>query len=359
MLDISVVYFTKDVGGMHNYANLINEGYQANNYNSKICNKYLWGINYYLEIIKLIFFKEASIIEWWKGTICSNSRVIHFTDTPIYIIPLLQKIYDKNKLYIITIHDPDPHPEKKILKKIKWVMMLMLNKQIVSISNKYENIYIHLHSKVQIPKKSKNNIVAFHPISDIYKDYRVITSVHDSKCLNFLFIGRLEYYKGVDIYLRAAQKMMLLNCDNIKFFLTGSGEVYPESLTTGVQCQYGYISDELFIDQIKSSHVVVLPYRQATQSGVLNLAISLNKPVIISDVGCLSEYVVHNETGIIIDDLDEKKLIDAFCFFDNNRESVQVMSQNICKYKYNFFSGGVVASMIEKQMSLFQKYLGL
>jgi glycosyltransferase involved in cell wall biosynthesis len=48
------------------------------------------------------------------------------------------------------------------------------------------------------------------------------------------------------------------------------------------------------------SDVVILPYRSATQSGILNVAYGFFKPVIVSDVGGLAEFVDEGKTGFIV-----------------------------------------------------------
>ena len=45
---------------------------------------------------------------------------------------------------------------------------------------------------------------------------------------------------------------------------------------------------------------MILPYRSATQSGILNVAYGFLKPVIVTKVGGLSEFVKERETGFVI-----------------------------------------------------------
>jgi glycosyltransferase involved in cell wall biosynthesis len=48
------------------------------------------------------------------------------------------------------------------------------------------------------------------------------------------------------------------------------------------------------------SDVVILPYRSATQSGILNVAYGFYKPVIVTDVGGLAEFVDEGKTGFVV-----------------------------------------------------------
>jgi glycosyltransferase involved in cell wall biosynthesis len=61
-----------------------------------------------------------------------------------------------------------------------------------------------------------------------------------------------------------------------------------------------YIEMEEVGPLLKAASVVVFPYRNATQSGVLHLAYSFGKPVIATSVGGLAEDVKDGETGYLV-----------------------------------------------------------
>jgi glycosyltransferase involved in cell wall biosynthesis len=49
-----------------------------------------------------------------------------------------------------------------------------------------------------------------------------------------------------------------------------------------------------------AADAIVLPYKSATQSGVVPVAYHFNKPVIITDVGGLKEIVLDGKTGLVV-----------------------------------------------------------
>jgi glycosyltransferase involved in cell wall biosynthesis len=69
-----------------------------------------------------------------------------------------------------------------------------------------------------------------------------------------------------------------------------------------------YIPNEKVKEFFIASDLVILPYRSATQSGILNLAFGFNKPVIITDVGGLSEFVLNEQTGIIANQAEPESI---------------------------------------------------
>jgi len=49
-----------------------------------------------------------------------------------------------------------------------------------------------------------------------------------------------------------------------------------------------------------AADLLVLPYRSATQSGIIQIAYNFDRPVIATNVGGLPEVVIHGRTGLIV-----------------------------------------------------------
>ncbi len=103
----------------------------------------------------------------------------------------------------------------------------------------------------------------------------------------FKFFGLLDYiYKNKLIKLIKEFKLE----DNIKFL--------------------GYIKDKDVFPLLSSSAVIVLPYKKVEQSGVLNLALNLNIPIIATNIGGLKEILEETKLTVEPDNpgLIEEKL---------------------------------------------------
>ena len=72
-----------------------------------------------------------------------------------------------------------------------------------------------------------------------------------------------------------------------------------------------YIPDERRSQLFRQASVVVLPYVEASQSGVIPLAYSFMKPVVATTVGGLPEMVEDGRTGYLVPPRDERALADA------------------------------------------------
>ena len=62
---------------------------------------------------------------------------------------------------------------------------------------------------------------------------------------------------------------------------------------------------------VSKSNLVVLPYIEASQSGVIAIAHSLSTPVVVTPVGGLVDQVVEGKNGIIAAEVTPKALATA------------------------------------------------
>ncbi|HEY3297251.1 MAG TPA: glycosyltransferase, partial [Armatimonadota bacterium] len=74
-----------------------------------------------------------------------------------------------------------------------------------------------------------------------------------------------------------------------------------------------------------AADIVVLPYRSATQSGVVQVAYNFVRPVIVTEVGGLPEAVEQGKTGLLVPPEDPEALAQAIKrYFDDSLESVLI-----------------------------------
>lgn len=120
----------------------------------------------------------------------------------------------------------------------------------------------------------------------------------------YLFFGRIGKYKGIIRLLRAYQA---LTVEKPSLVIAGSGELQPEEKKIAVSNQNvilinRYIEDGEMLYLINNALTVVLPYIEATQSGVLPIAYYHKVPVIASNIAGLIEFVRDGVTGMLFDD---------------------------------------------------------
>jgi glycosyltransferase involved in cell wall biosynthesis len=127
----------------------------------------------------------------------------------------------------------------------------------------------------------------------------------------FICIGRLLPYKGVDVFVRALEILMQRG-ESVTAVIGGEGvtdEVAPDGLG-GLEILPGRISDASFAALVDRCAAVVLPYRNATQSGVLAHAFVAGRPVIATNVGSFPDYV-DDDNGFLVPPGDAEALAEA------------------------------------------------
>jgi glycosyltransferase involved in cell wall biosynthesis len=119
-----------------------------------------------------------------------------------------------------------------------------------------------------------------------------------------LLFGRIFAYKGLKTLLRA-EALLGEELPGLRMVIAGRGDD-PWSLSSlmGDPARYdirrGFVEDHTVAQLFTDADVVVLPYDEASQSGVLHVAGSFGKPVVVTDVGELRAAVEPNQIGLVV-----------------------------------------------------------
>lgn len=149
-----------------------------------------------------------------------------------------------------------------------------------------------------------------HPLYDAFGDKAGKQAAREKLSLPagrpiLLFFGFIRKYKGLDILLAA---MRLVK--NPSALLVVAGEFYDnkatyQPLVDELQAAGKLLVHEQFVAAgdiryyFSAADVLVQPYRSATQSGVTPLAYHFDLPMIVTNVGGLPDYVIHEKTGLV------------------------------------------------------------
>ncbi|MBN1449316.1 MAG: glycosyltransferase [Bacteroidetes bacterium] len=122
-----------------------------------------------------------------------------------------------------------------------------------------------------------------------------------------LFFGYVRDYKGLDVALDAMPA--ILEQMKVKLLVVGefynNEEKYREQVRRlGVGKYVFFHSDYVPNEEVgvffSAADVLTLPYKSATQSGIIQIAYNFHRPVIATDVGGLGEVIVDGKTGAIV-----------------------------------------------------------
>jgi glycosyltransferase involved in cell wall biosynthesis len=131
----------------------------------------------------------------------------------------------------------------------------------------------------------------------------------------FLLFGRIQAYKGLR-YLLDAGDILHARGHRFRLIVAGTGSDLEQhrkriASTAWVELIDRYISAAEVPQLFRRAMAVVLPYTDATQSGVSAMAFAFSRPVIATSVGDVPDVVVDGQTGLIVPPRDGKALADA------------------------------------------------
>ena len=147
--------------------------------------------------------------------------------------------------------------------------------------------------------------------------------------LTLLFFGFVRPYKGLDLLIEA----MSIIRERLDAQLLIVGEFWENrarfdemlselALEENVRIIDSYVPDDEVLLYFTAADIVVLPYREATQSGVIQIAYGFRKPVITTNVGGLPEVVEDGKTGYVVPKDSPEAIADALLRFAGERTTV-------------------------------------
>lgn len=261
-------------------------------------------------------------------------KVIHFTgeDGVLPILILFLRLL--NKRIIITIHDFFPHSGSRITFFTKlWRKYLIWSNHDVIIQNNTDyNSVIKQYS----PKKKNIYTIPFGSL-EIYKTFLGESLINKNEIKSdILFFGLISPYKGIK-YLIEASKKIILSLPNVKISIAGSGkfdfDITPYAKHPNFTIINRYLSNGDVADLVANTKVVVCPYTDATQSGVVMTAFAFEKPVIASSVGGFVDVIHPNVNGFLVPPKDASMLANSILSLLENDDMLEKLKQNIIDFK--------------------------
>lgn len=161
-----------------------------------------------------------------------------------------------------------------------------------------------------------------------------------------LYFGQVFSYKGIE-YLCEAMTRIHDKHPNVNLVIAGRGEWYfdiskYEKLPYFVfRNEYIAISD--LANMLQGALFAVCPYKDATQSGVVQTAFSANLPLIVTNVGALPVAVKDDVYGRVVPPCDVEALAEAMDDMLSNPDKLKVYRENIDKQWRPSMEWGAIA----------------
>lgn len=290
--------------------------------------------------IKAAFLPKTEIvhIQWWSIPLVFGYFTMHS----------LLKL--RGKKIALTVHNVLPHESSRLSIFFSKISFLFVDRFIVhSDHNKksFSNVFNVDLNKISVVPMGTHDVYKVNNLSK--SKARKELGIAGNKKVVLMF-GHIRDYKGIDDGLKAFSKIKKKFKDS-KLII--AGELREDwnkyqKLIDEMNLKDSVIKDLRYIDMSKvqtyftASGAVILPYKEfEAQSGIGNIALTFNIPLIVSDVGALPELVLNNKK-VIFKAGDYKELANKTIEVFSNKKLYNSLvndTKKLCK-KYSWKNVG-------------------
>ena len=213
---------------------------------------------------------------------------------------------------VLTIHDITTHPGADSQMKIRrrFIKAILVRRAGI----------IHVHGEMLLDKLLEINptfacksFVVPHGTLSLFKHWD--KSSPEQEPQTCLFFGRMNKYRGLDnlCKISAALKMKV---PAVKIIVAGTGPELTKYKTEMKKQGIFEIHDEFIPNSdipvfFRRASLLLLPYHEASQSGVVLMGLSFGLPVVATAVGSIPEVIADGVQGCIVDKDDLEGFVDA------------------------------------------------
>ena len=278
-----------------------------------------------------------SPILWVKNTIilvrqiqCFKPDIIHqqenTRDYEVAALIYLSQFFP----FILTVHDPMPHSGQDAQQYIRsrhriyhWFLRKLCIRAITHGNLLREQLVAIVPRLVE-----RVAVIPHGPMGPLQ-----VPEQEAPKPGTLLFFGRINAYKGLRYFIDATLQLKAKGfC--VKGIIAGRGDDLSPNRVAIESNDCFELHDE-YISRAKvhalfaRAYLVVMPYTDATQSGVAAMAIGFGCPVVATRVGSIPEMVLDGVTGLLVPPCDSIALAEAIETLLSNPDHYSILSSNV------------------------------
>lgn len=252
--------------------------------------------------------------------------------------------------FVVTVHDPEPHEGDE--HQLWWLRQRYIHAvrrradKVVALANYNRERLLTLHPEIP-PERIA---VVQHPAMEFYRRY--VPADAQQVRGSVLFFGRMVAYKGLGT-LAEAWKPIRDRVPYATLTIAGRGPdlaVHGQRLEPDprVHILDTFLSNEEVARLFTAASVVVLPYSEATQSGVLATALAFGRASVVTNVGGLPEMVEDGVSALVVPPRDPEALADALTWVLTEETLRTSLEQGARARALGALSGAALSKELEK-----------
>ena len=366
-------------GAFHYYTfgqsiGLINNGVDVSLYtNNETANPKISGVKFFA-FYKNIFkskFRVISGIKWIIGTILSvfharfsGISIFHFHIFYTNILVLFNLLFVKILFgkVVLTVHDVSSFSNSSNSSVIGKLVYKLTDRIITHNEfSKSEIINVNANLSSCISIVPHGNYTPFINVQyDKEKSKEQLSIPNNRRIL--LFFGMIKKVKGLEFLLSALKSVIKQNPDVLLVIAGKPWEnnfsayqkiIDENNLSEYILLHAKFIPQEDVEHYYCASDLVVLPYKKIYQSGVLMMALSYERPVLVSDLPPLKEIISDNENGFLfktenVSDLSAK--LNSILGNEELMEQVKTKGTELINTKYDWGEIGKQTKQVYKSV---------
>jgi glycosyltransferase involved in cell wall biosynthesis len=282
--------------------------------------------------------------------------IVHLTSSIPCMYALVNEFKRGGVTVVYTVHDPAPHNETRttwgeIHSRLnrKWLLprtLLLLDSvhvhsalHVQELQQQYRRLDV---TKVYVVQHGGGVTAEIESGSDVPVELHPLES--SRRCI--LFFGRIEPYKGLHV-LFSAIELLATKYPDLALLVAGGGQLpsMPDNIRANVVLINRFVRDAEIKAIASRAMCIVLPYLEATQTGVIPLASSFSLPAVATRVGALADLVIDEVTGTLVEANDARALADAIEAMIADPEKTRLMGQSAREHMNNNFGWPIVARL--------------
>ncbi len=277
--------------------------------------------------------------------------VVHFLGENNIWLNLLPPLLGRTPI-VTTVHDIEHHPGDIESRRVPRLFIDQFIRQSDAIIVHGERL--RAAALTRLPTPADRIFVFPHPALTYYSRLAQRSGMARTEdgLFRVLFFGRIYEYKGLKYLIEAAQ-LALPRLPALRVVVAGRGDdptkdgasiLRPETF----ELRNRFIPDLELAQLLTDADVLALPYIEASQSGVLMVALAFGLPVVATNVGEIADAVRGAGIGMVVPPRDSAALANALVEVGANAPLRRAFAERAAETVRGPYSRGVLAASAKK-----------
>jgi glycosyltransferase involved in cell wall biosynthesis len=301
----------------------------------------------YLEDLGSLWSVPVSLAKVLRRIFLFRPDYVHLQEVPDLVAPVLALTLRPFFRIIWTVHDPLPHSGRDAQLRGRLALQ-HLGRRLADLVVVH-GPSCHDHFIREYPGFAGRVLLSHHGVM------MTPPATKDAGHPNtVLFFGRMEKYKGLDTLIEAAEILDRRGVD-YRMVVAGQGPELDRNLERlqglpRFRVVRGIVPPKQTSELFHGADIVVLPYKDASQSGVAAAAFGSHCPVIASRVGGLPDVVEHGLNGLLVEPDNAVALADALQEILQHRDVLERLTDGARATAQGKLSWSTIASELMDQI---------